>query len=70
MSNHKAHCRLGGANPAAYCRKHKCCMTVRQIKNRECLNKQCGALSPLEHPYWEHREYIKQKKKEKKESVA
>lgn len=37
----------------AFCRKHKLGLTVAQMKQKECLRKQCNALKRYqEHPYW------------------
>lgn len=52
---------------AAYCKKHSCHMTVKQIKNRQCLKKQCYYLEKdLTYPYWHQREVMKQRRKERK----
>ena len=48
-----------------YCKFHKGYMTFKQIKKKECLQKQCKALEKLSHPFWEQREKRKQKKKHK-----
>lgn len=49
----KAHCPLGGANPAAYCKLHKSGITVKQMKNRDCLGKNCRWFRKiLDHGYW------------------
>lgn len=49
----KAHCRLGGANPCAYCRLHRSGMTVKQMKNRKCLEKNCRHFRKIKtHGYW------------------
>ena len=63
-------CMLGGSKRkcVGYCRLHKCTVTVKQMKNRECLKKQCGALKRLPHPYWEEREHRKQLRKRRKEA--
>lgn len=47
-----------------YCKlKHKY-LTVRQMKTKQCLGKQCNALSKIEeHPFWNYRD---RKLKEKK----
>lgn len=44
------------SNCCGYCKlKHKY-LTVRQMKNKQCLGKQCNALSKLEeHPFWDKR---------------
>ena len=52
----KAHCRLGtpvASRACAYCRLHQCTMTVRQMKNRQCLVKKCQHFRPWkQHTYW------------------
>lgn len=53
----RAHCILGGPNPVGYCRLHKVTITLRQMRNRECLNKQCGWLKKhADHEFWKQRE--------------
>ncbi len=49
-----------------YCKFHKGYMTFKQIKKKECLQKQCKALEKLPHQFWKQREIIKQKKKIKR----
>ena len=54
-------------NVAGYCKLHHCSMTVKQIKNKECLFKQCWHLQKNEnHDWWRQRDVMKQKRKEKK----
>lgn len=48
------------------CWKHNCEVTVKQLKQKECLRKQCKALERYEHEYWKQRELIKICKKSKK----
>lgn len=52
------------SNCCGFCKmKHKY-LTVRQMKTKQCLGKQCNALAKIEeHPFWEIRD---QKLKEKK----
>lgn len=50
----------------AYCKLHKVSLTVRQMKNKACLQKACFHLSKYKHPYWEQREILKARKKAKK----
>ena len=52
------------SNCCGYCKlKHKY-LTVRQMKTKQCLGKQCNALSKIEeHPFWNYRD---RKLKEKK----
>lgn len=46
-----------------YCWYHRCYVTATQIKQKECLKKQCDALERTEHEYWRQREILKMKKK-------
>ena len=50
-------------NCAAYCKLHKCNLTVKQIRGRECLQKQCFHFVKNEHPYWRQKEKKKMMKK-------
>lgn len=46
-------------------------MTVKQIKGRNCLGKQCWYLvKNEEHEWWAQRERTKQKRKNRKEEIA
>ena len=56
----KKHC-------VGYCKFHKGYMTFKQIKKKECLQKQCKELERLPHQFWEQRAIKKQKKKIRKE---
>ena len=57
-------------NVAAYCRHHNCSMTVKQIKCKNCLQKQCWYLvKNEEHDWWRQREATKQKRKERKQAI-
>lgn len=49
-----------------YCWHHHCYVSVTQLKQKECLKKQCGALEKCEHEFWHQRELAKARKKEKK----
>lgn len=49
-----------------YCWHHHCYVSVTQLKQKECLKKQCGALEKCEHEFWRQRELAKARKKEKK----
>lgn len=49
-----------------YCWKHHSYMTTTQLKQKECLKKQCDALERYEHEYWRQRDLLKIKKKQKK----
>lgn len=55
-------------NCCGYCHYHHCAMTVKQMRCKNCLGKECRHLIKNEnHPYWRQREMIKQKKKAKKQ---
>lgn len=57
-------------NVAAYCKYHKCGMTVKQMKAKNCLQKQCHYLVKNEqHDYWRQRDQIKQKRIERKQAI-
>ena len=57
-------------NVAAYCRHHRCGMTVKQMKCKNCLGKQCYYLQKDEdHQYWRQREATKQKRKGRKQAI-
>lgn len=54
-------------NLCGWCYFHKAGMTVRQMKLKKCLVKQCNAFQKFpEHPYWKQREFIKQQRKKRK----
>jgi hypothetical protein len=45
-------------------------MTVKQMKAKECLRKQCWHLVKNEsHQYWKQREKVKQKRKDRKQAI-
>lgn len=46
-----------------FCWKHRCHLTCTQLKQKECLKKQCDALERYEHEYWRQRELTKMRKK-------
>lgn len=53
-------------NPAAYCRFHHGTMTVKEIKRKGCLGKQCYYLRKNEeHEYWKQRALEKARKDKK-----
>ena len=54
--------------PCAYCRLKDCSLTVKQVKAKECLKKQCWYLVKYDHEWWKQREAIKKKKKEHKKA--
>lgn len=54
-------------SPCAYCKKHNCSLTWKQVKTRECLRKQCWYLKKYDHEVWKQRDLIKQRKKANKQ---
>ena len=57
-------------NCCAYCKHHRCSMTVKQMKAKGCLQKQCWYLVKYEqHQYWQQREATKQKRKDRKDRI-
>lgn len=57
-------------NCCGYCKLHQCSMTVKQMRQKECLQKQCWHLvKNEEHPYWKQRANMKQKRKNRKENL-
>ena len=57
-------------NCCAYCKYHHCSMTVKQMKAKGCLQKQCWHLVKNEqHQYWKQREAIKQKRIDRKQAI-
>lgn len=64
---HKTLYNAYARNPCAYCKSKDCSLTVKQVKAKKCLQKQCWHLVKYEdHEWWKQRELMKQKKKEKK----
>ena len=54
----------------AFCKHHLCHLTVKQVRQHECLKKQCWHLQKNEnHDWWRHRDIMKQKRKAKKGGV-
>ena len=46
-----------------YCWHHRCHVTSTQIKQKECLKKQCHALERYDHEFWRQRELAKKRRK-------
>ena len=58
-------------NPCAYCKKKQCSLTVRQVKTKECLKKNCWYLVKYpNHEWWKQREILKAKKKANKKVLT
>lgn len=57
-------------NCCAYCKHHNCYLTVKQVKQHDCLKKQCWYFfKNIDHPWWKQRDVIKEKKKRKKQAL-
>lgn len=57
-------------NIAAYCRYHKCGLTVKQIRCKNCLGKNCWYLvKNEEHSWWKQRETMKKKRQDRRERL-
>lgn len=65
-------CLFGSSseNVAAYCKLHHKHMTVKQMRCKNCLQKECWHLEKnAEHQYWRQRELTKQKRKARKQAL-
>lgn len=49
-----------------YCSRHHCYLSATQLKQKECLKKQCTHLEKYEHEFWRQRELTKMRRKQKK----
>lgn len=58
-------------NICAYCKLHNCGVTVKQMKNKQCLQKQCYHLHKNEdHQIWKQREHTKALRKARRTSLS
>ena len=56
-------------NACAYCHLHKARLSVKQMRNRQCLSKKCRHFIPWkQHPYWKQREIEAARKKANKKA--
>lgn len=54
-----------------YCHYHKAALTVKTLKCKECLKKQCDAFKKYEeHDFWRQHEQKKAIRKAKKQTFA
>lgn len=54
-----------------FCTHHHCYLTVKQLKQHNCLGKQCHYFKKNEnHSWWRQREITKQKRKERREHLT
>ena len=64
----KKYIMLGGSkNPVGYCAYHKATLSTKQLKSKECLQKNCNRLIKYEHEYWNQLERNRQLKQQQKE---
>lgn len=57
-------------NCCGYCKYHRANLTVKQMRAKECLQKECRYLVKNEsHSYWKQRKAIKQKKRARKQMI-
>lgn len=60
-------CKLGGKHVCGYCKLHHVTVTLKQMKNRKCREKECyHFVKNSKHPYWIEKERIKAEKKAKR----
>jgi hypothetical protein len=53
-----------------YCRHHLCFLTVKQLRQHDCLKKECFHLQKNEeHNWWKQREKTKEKRKARKQNI-
>ena len=64
----KKYIMLGGSkNPVGYCAYHKTTLSTKQLKAKECLQKNCNRLIKYDHEYWNQLERNRQLKQQRKE---
>lgn len=54
-------------SPCAYCKLKCVSLTYHQVKEKECLKKNCRHLVKYDHEVWKQRERAKAKKKANKQ---
>lgn len=55
--------QMNKGRACGWCRYHDCCVSVKQLKEKQCLSKHCHYLVKYDHPWWDQREREKTKKK-------
>lgn len=53
-----------------YCSRHHCYLSTTQLKQKECLKKQCTHLERHEHEFWRQRELTKTRRKQRKVTLG
>lgn len=62
--------KIERSQSCAFCTHHKCHLTVKQLKQHDCLKKQCHYLHKHEdHDWWRQRALVKQKRVKRKERL-
>ena len=57
-------------NCCGYCKLHGCHMTVKQMKTKKCLGKNCKHfIKDGTHPYWIQHNAMKQKRLARKQAL-
>lgn len=57
-------------NCCGYCKYHRCSITVKQLRKKNCLQKQCRHLiKNNEHQYWRQREVTKNRRRNRKQAI-
>ena len=54
-------------NIVGFCRLHRVHLTAAQVRDKDCIPKKCRALKKWDHPYWDHKQRMKEVRKLKKE---
>lgn len=49
-----------------YCGRHHCYLSATQLRQKECLKKQCIHLERYEHEFWRQRELTKVRRHQRK----
>ena len=47
-------CKMKKANACAYCSLHNCYLSAKQMKKRDCVNRNCKHFQKEEHPFWDN----------------
>lgn len=47
-------CKMKRKNACAYCSLHNCYLSVKQMRKRDCINRDCKHLQKEEHAFWDN----------------
>lgn len=53
----------------AYCKSKHGFLTARQVRLHKCLQIQCTGLAKLDCQFWEDRQKLKERRKQRKEKI-